>query len=278
MQQPARIAIAFALCFWASRAESESAPPSPGAGRGPQAKGEADLAAEVAKALAPEIRANTAVMQKLVELLEGKAAEGAPARREPAAASDAAAETAAEVFKKLAPALEQQTELLARLSDSIDRLSNRIGALNANIPGAAAAVAAPLEPAGGGPHASRPLLWPRYPIRPEASWWTGCAGWRHLMQGDHAGLFDPGWLASLSNAEIQSLHSDHHERRVHWDRVVRQASRGAIASGAPAAPAAPDVRLRASSPTLIVEATRRHHRRRGAGGACPDGLCPLLRR
>lgn len=58
-----------------------------------------------------------------------------------------------------------------------------------------------------------------YPLR--SADWTGCTDWRHLTQGEHAGKFDPVWLQSLSADEIQSLHSDDHEGRVHWDRVVR---------------------------------------------------------
>jgi len=59
----------------------------------------------------------------------------------------------------------------------------------------------------------------RYPIR--GSWWTGCSDWRHLTQGEHAGKFDHNWLRSLSNSEVQSLHSDDHENRVKWQYVVR---------------------------------------------------------
>lgn len=61
-------------------------------------------------------------------------------------------------------------------------------------------------------------VFPNYPIR--NSWWTGCSGWRHLTLGQHAGKFDSEWLLGLSNAEIQSLHSDDHEGKVKWDFVV----------------------------------------------------------
>jgi len=60
-----------------------------------------------------------------------------------------------------------------------------------------------------------------YPLRPSSTWWTGCTSWRHLTTGKHAGLFDQTWLRSLSWAELQSLHSDHHTGRVQWDRVIR---------------------------------------------------------
>lgn len=58
-----------------------------------------------------------------------------------------------------------------------------------------------------------------YPIR--SRWWSGCGSWRHLTVGQHAGLFDHAWLASLTNEEVQSLHSDHHEGRTKWEYVVR---------------------------------------------------------
>jgi hypothetical protein len=58
-----------------------------------------------------------------------------------------------------------------------------------------------------------------YPIR--GNWWTGCGGWQHLTQGEHAGKFDANWLRSLSNAEIQSIHSDDHEGRLKRQYIVR---------------------------------------------------------
>lgn len=58
-----------------------------------------------------------------------------------------------------------------------------------------------------------------YPVR--GSWWSGCSSWRHLTTGEHAGKFDAAWLQTLSNAEIQSLHSDAHEGRVKWQFAVR---------------------------------------------------------
>ncbi len=53
-----------------------------------------------------------------------------------------------------------------------------------------------------------------YPVRPSNTWWTGCKDWTHLAQGAHAGQFPVEWLKMLSNAEIQSLHSDDHEGKV----------------------------------------------------------------
>lgn len=64
-----------------------------------------------------------------------------------------------------------------------------------------------------------------YPVR--GGWWTGCPNWTHLTRGEHTGQFDHAWLRTLSNAELQSLHSDAHEGRVKWAYVVRPASSGA---------------------------------------------------
>lgn len=61
--------------------------------------------------------------------------------------------------------------------------------------------------------------YPSYPVR--GNWWSGCPDWRHLTVGEHVGKFDPTWLSQLSNAEVQSLHSDDHENKVQWDFVVR---------------------------------------------------------
>lgn len=58
-----------------------------------------------------------------------------------------------------------------------------------------------------------------YPIR--GGWWTGCPNWTHLTIGEHTGKFDHAWLAALSNAEVQSLHSDDHEGRVKWAYAKR---------------------------------------------------------
>lgn len=80
-----------------------------------------------------------------------------------------------------------------------------------------------------------------YPIR--NSFWSGCDGWRHLTVGPHKGKFDEVWLQSLSNKELQSLHSDDHEGRVKWDYAVR--GPGTVAA---------------------------------AGDGCPDGNCPTAGR
>ena len=58
-----------------------------------------------------------------------------------------------------------------------------------------------------------------YPIR--GRWWTGCRDYRHLLQGEHAKYrLDPAWLRQLSNATIQSIHSDLHEGKVRRDYLV----------------------------------------------------------
>lgn len=53
-----------------------------------------------------------------------------------------------------------------------------------------------------------------YPLRQKL--WSGLPKDRlgavvHLSTGDHAGVFDLKWLATLSWAELNSLHSDHHD-------------------------------------------------------------------
>ncbi len=53
-----------------------------------------------------------------------------------------------------------------------------------------------------------------YPVR--SRWWTGCNNWQHMDSGEHRGKFSRTWLASLSWAELQSLHSDNHEGKVNW--------------------------------------------------------------
>jgi hypothetical protein len=73
---------------------------------------------------------------------------------------------------------------------------------------------------------------PRYPLNNRR--WSGCGSWQHLASGPHAGKFDPQWLAGLSWAELQSLHSDDHEGRTQWVYVVRgngTASRTATPQG-----------------------------------------------
>lgn len=67
-----------------------------------------------------------------------------------------------------------------------------------------------------------------YPIR--GSWWTGCSDWRHLTQGEHKGKFDTNWLKTLSNSEIQSLHSDDHEHQVKWAYVNKASATSQKAS------------------------------------------------
>lgn len=96
---------------------------------------------------------------------------------------------------------------------------------------------------------------PKYPIR--GSWWTGCPDWQHLATGEHRGKFDPTWLKGLSNAELQSLHSDDHEGKVKWDHVVRGA--GVPMTVVPAKPAT-------ATPTVTKTRT---------SGGCPGGVCPV---
>lgn len=66
-----------------------------------------------------------------------------------------------------------------------------------------------------------------YPVR--GNWFTGPNGYMigreamiaHLQTGEHRGKFDPAWLNTLTNAEVQSLHSDDHQRAVKWVYVRR---------------------------------------------------------
>lgn len=56
-----------------------------------------------------------------------------------------------------------------------------------------------------------------YPVR--GGWWSHPGGGRaglinHLMNGQHAGKFSRSYLDSLDMAELESLHSDDHERRL----------------------------------------------------------------
>lgn len=66
----------------------------------------------------------------------------------------------------------------------------------------------------------------RYPLR--GGWWSIDRNWNHdrafallHMKTVHGSSFDRAWLESLSQAELESLHSDVHEGRVHWDYAVR---------------------------------------------------------
>lgn len=43
----------------------------------------------------------------------------------------------------------------------------------------------------------------------------------HLLQGEHAGQFDEGFLRSLSQEDLDWLHSHHHHKRVDWSYAKR---------------------------------------------------------
>lgn len=57
-----------------------------------------------------------------------------------------------------------------------------------------------------------------YPVRPQKNYWShpGVIGReqliKHLQQGFHAGKFDPEWLEAMTIDELESLHSDDHDR------------------------------------------------------------------
>lgn len=80
--------------------------------------------------------------------------------------------------------------------------------------------AAPVRPVAPAPAPAAPS---GYPTR--QNWWThpgsGKAGLiNHLASdGIHRGKFDRAWLETLSVAQLESLHSDHHEGRTHWAYV-----------------------------------------------------------
>ena len=80
---------------------------------------------------------------------------------------------------------------------------------------------------------------------------------RHMQEGEHAGKFPRDWLETLSVAELESLHSDHHEGRTKWQYV-----------GGSARPKQSPVREVILAPARVVQ---------WASG-CPDGNCPVRRR
>lgn len=97
-----------------------------------------------------------------------------------------------------------------------------------------------------------------YPVR--GGWWSGCPNWTHLTRGEHAGKYDPDWLKGLSNAEIQSLHADDHERRVKSQYVVR-----------PGTTAVQVVSIPVATKSKTVTVTK------SSSGGCPGSNCPSSR-
>lgn len=66
----------------------------------------------------------------------------------------------------------------------------------------------------------------KYPQR--TSWWTVGKRYpnreamvKHLAIGQHEGVFDLGWLNSLTRDELHALHSDDHENKINWNYAVR---------------------------------------------------------
>lgn len=57
--------------------------------------------------------------------------------------------------------------------------------------------------------------WPSYPTTPRQQAWTQRGRhvtWRHLLEGDHKHhSFDPEWLRTRTQLEIEQIHSDSHE-------------------------------------------------------------------
>jgi len=63
-----------------------------------------------------------------------------------------------------------------------------------------------------------------YNTRTAGKFWYHGGYWpqaRHLNEGEHAGLFDVGWLNSLSPQHLLNLHSDAHEGHVNWETAFR---------------------------------------------------------
>lgn len=96
-----------------------------------------------------------------------------------------------------------------------------------------------------------------YPIRPKSTWWTGCSDWTHLANGKHVGKFPIEWLQTLSNAEVQSLHSDDHENKVNWDYVPGRSTKATQTENVDAI---------APIPTVIYNSPIQSN--------CPNGNCP----
>lgn len=102
-----------------------------------------------------------------------------------------------------------------------------------------------------------------YPVR--GGHWSIGASWNasrsavltHLQGGQHAGKWDPAWLATLSHAELLSLHDDDHEGRVKWAHVRRPTT-------APRPAQQPAKRSRG-----VVRMFARP-----SGATCPGGRCP----
>lgn len=91
---------------------------------------------------------------------------------------------------------------------------------------------------GGSAKSTREITKPSYPIR--GNWWSHSGVQtreqliQHLQQGQHAGKFKADWLAGLSTAELESLHSDDHERRL--KPHVQTAAKPVTPNPAPQAP------------------------------------------
>lgn len=87
---------------------------------------------------------------------------------------------------------------------------------------------------------------------------------QHLYShSNHSGKFDLGWLNSLSVAELESLHSDDHEGRVHWSHVQRKNQ-----------PTSTTQVVRVSTPVQYAKPTARISYAAPRTAACPNGKCP----
>jgi hypothetical protein len=112
-----------------------------------------------------------------------------------------------------------------------------------------------------------------YPVR--GNHWSIGASWNadrktvlaHLHGGQHAGKWDAAWLATLSHAELLSLHDDDHEGRVQWAHVRRPttATKPAVQPVYYTQPARQPVK----SPRGVLRLFARP-----SGQTCPGGRCP----
>ena len=110
-----------------------------------------------------------------------------------------------------------------------------------------------------------------YPIR--GGFWSVGNNWRpsrsqviyHLQYGVHAGKFSKSYLDQLTLQELQSLHSDDHERRVKWASVEKTE----------ATPKSTRSVEKVYTQSYAAPKNRFFSRRSRSRGGCPGGSCPL---
>jgi hypothetical protein len=110
----------------------------------------------------------------------------------------------------------------------------------------------------------------RYPLRPIRNYWSGCGDWTHMATGEHAGKYPTEWLRQLTWDELQSLHSDDHEKRVRRDRIGFVE---VVIQDSPQPFVPPSVTVPRQMPTPPAETVTFPVPLTGASG-CPGGNCP----